>query len=362
MKRKDRVRRPKHTPGMPPGTLVIDPSWPKPVIQVIAYGPEQFFEKRITDVRELDELIGKYPVLWINVDGLGDESVLRYLGQLFKLHPLALEDVVSLRQRSKVDDYETNLYTAMRMLYLQDGKLFSEQISFFLGSNFVLTFQENEGDCLDAVRERIRKKGGIVCNMNADYLLYSLIDAIVDAYFPLLESYDTRLDDMEEVILKHPDSSTVALLFDVKRDLMTLRRTLWPVREMASALVNSASPLITQTTRIYLRDCQDHAVRLLDLAETCRELDSSLMDFYLSTISNRMNEIMKVLTIISTIFIPLTFIAGVYGMNFKHMPELETRDGYFIVLGLMAVLGFGMFGLFVHRGWLTRSHSRRRPQ
>ncbi|HNX53916.1 MAG TPA: magnesium/cobalt transporter CorA, partial [Pontiellaceae bacterium] len=176
--------------------------------------------------------------------------------------------------------------------------------------------------------------------------------------FPLLESYDSRLDDMEEVILKHPDSSSVALLFAVKRDLMTLRRTLWPVREMASALVNSASTLITPPTRIYLRDCQDHAVRLLDLAETCRELESSLMDFYLSTISNRMNEIMKVLTIISTIFIPLTFIAGVYGMNFKHMPELETHNGYFIVLGLMAILGLGMFGVFVHRGWLVPGRRR----
>jgi magnesium transporter len=347
---------------MTPGTLVIDSSWPKPVIRVIAYGPDQYLEKRIDDIRELEELLGKYPVLWINVDGLGDETVLRYLGQLFKLHPLALEDVVSLRQRSKVDDYEVNLYTAMRMLYLQDEKLFAEQISFFLGSNFVLTFQENEGDCLDSVRERIRKKGGMVCNMTADYLLYSLIDAIVDAYFPLLESYDSRLDDMEEVLLKHPDSSSVALLFEVKRDLMTLRRTLWPVREMTSALVHSASPLITPPTRVYLRDCQDHAVRLLDLAETCRELDSSLMDFYLSTISNRMSEVMKVLTIISTIFIPLTFIAGVYGMNFKHMPELETRNGYFLVLGLMAFLGFGMFGLFIHKGWLSRSHSRRRPQ
>jgi magnesium transporter len=360
MKRKNHLLKPKRTPGMTPGTLVIDPSWPKPVIQVMAYGPDQYLEKRINDVRELDELIDKYQVLWVNVDGLGDENVLRYLGQLFKLHPLALEDVVSLRQRSKVDNYETNLYTAMRMLYLQDGKLFSEQVSFFLGSAFVLTFQENEGDCLDSVRERIRKRGGLVCNLNADYLLYCLIDAIIDAYFPLLESYDSRLDDMEEVILKHPDSSSVALLFEVKRDLMTLRRTLWPVREMASTLVNSASPLITQATRVYLRDCQDHAVRLLDLAETCRELDSSLMDFYLSTISNRMNEIMKVLTIISTIFIPLTFISGVYGMNFDHMPELRTRNGYFIVLGLMAALGLSMFALFIKKGWLTRSRHRSR--
>ncbi len=359
MKRKRHLLKPKRTPGMSPGTLLIDPSWPKPVIQIIAYGPNQFLEKRINDVRELDEMIGKYQVLWVNVDGLGDESVIQYLGQLFNLHPLALEDVVSLRQRSKVDNYDSVLYTAMRMLYLQDQKLFSEQISFFLGTNFVLTFQENEGDCLDPVRERIRKKGGLVCNMNADYLLYCLIDAIIDAYFPLLESYDSRLDDMEEIILKHPDTSSIALLFEIKRDLMTLRRTLWPVREMASTLVNSPSPLITPATRVYLRDCQDHTVRLLDLAETCRELDASLMDFYLSTISNRMNEIMKVLTIISTIFIPLTFIAGVYGMNFNNMPELRTRNGYFIVLGIMALLGFGMFGVFIRKGWLTRTRRLR---
>jgi magnesium transporter len=354
MKRKNRLLRPKRAPGMTPGTLTIDPTWPKPVIQVIAYGPGQFLEKTIGDVRELEALVGCYKVLWVNVDGLGDESVLQYLGQLFKLHPLALEDVVSLRQRSKVDDYETTLYTAMRMLSLQENQLASEQISFFLGTDFVLTFQEAPGDCLDPVRERIRKKGGLVCNMNADYLLYCLIDAIIDAYFPLLESYDARLDDMEEVILKHPDASSVALLFEVKRDLMTLRRTLWPVREMAGTLVHSSSPLISPATRVYLRDCQDHAIRLLDLAETCRELDSSLMDFYLSTVGNRMNEIMKVLTIISTIFIPLTFISGVYGMNFDHMPELRTRHGYFVVLGVMATLGLSMFFWFVRKGWLSR--------
>lgn len=362
MQKKSRLRKPKRTPGMTPGTLLIDPSWPKPVIRVIAYGPDLYLEKQLGDVRELDELLGKYPVTWINVDGLGDEAVLRHLGRLFKLHPLALEDVVSLRQRSKLDDYETNLYTAMRMLSLQEGRLASEQISFFLGPDFVLTFQEMPGDCLDPVRERIRKKGGLVCNMRADYLLYCLIDAIIDAYFPLLESYDSRLDDMEQIILDHPDASSIALLFEVKRDLMTLRRTLWPVREMAGALVHSASSLISPPTRVYLRDCQDHTIRLLELAETCRELDSSLMDFYLSTISNRMNEIMKVLTIIATIFIPLTFITGVYGMNFTHMPERESPYGYYAVMALMALLGLGMFAWFVHKGWLSSGHKyRRRP-
>ncbi|MFA7257606.1 MAG: magnesium/cobalt transporter CorA, partial [Kiritimatiellales bacterium] len=290
MKKRIRVKRPPHQQGTVPGALEIDPSWPKPVIQVMAYGTEQYLEKRIADVHELNELIGKYQVLWVNVDGLGDESIIRYLGQLFKLHPLALEDVTSLRQRSKVDDYEANLYTAMRMLSLQDGRLFAEQVSFFLGSNFVLTFQETEGDCLDPVRERIRKKGGMICNMNADYLLYSLIDAIIDAYFPVLEAYDTRLEELEAEILSQPDASTMNLLFSVKHDLTSLRRTLWPVREMAGALAHSESPLIRPATLLYLRDCQDHAVQLLELAESYRETGSSLMDFYLSSISNRMNE------------------------------------------------------------------------
>ncbi len=359
MKKKIRLKRTTRKPGMTPGTLEIDPSWPKPVIQVIAYGPDQYIEKQIDDVRELDGLIGKYQVLWVNVDGLGDESTIRYLGQLFKLHPLALEDVTSLRQRSKVDDYESNLYTAMRMLSMQEGKLFAEQVSFFLGTNFVLTFQETEGDCLDPVRERIRKKGGLVCNMNADYLLYCLIDSIIDAYFPVLEAYDDRLEDLEEEILGKPDQATMNRLFGVKHDLTGLRRTLWPVREMAGALAHSESPLIKPATLLYLRDCQDHAVQLLELAESYRETGSSLMDFYLSSISNRMNEIMKVLTIIATIFIPLTFIAGVYGMNFKNMPELETRNGYFIVLGIMAILGFGMLFWFVHKGWLTPKRKNR---
>jgi magnesium transporter len=359
MKNKIRFKRATRKPGMTPGTLTIDPSWPKPVIRVMAYGPDQYIDQEIQNVHELDGLIGTYAVLWVNVDGLGDEAVIRYLGQLFKIHPLALEDVTSLRQRSKVDDYEINLYTAMKMLSVKDGALFAEQVSFFLGPNFVLTFQETHGDCLDPVRERIRKKGGLVCNMKADYLLYSLIDAIIDAYFPVLETYDARLEDLEAEILGKPDQATMNHLFSVKHDLSSLRRTLWPVREMAGALAHSESPLVSAPTLLYLRDCQDHAVQLLELAESYRETGSSLMDFYLSSISNRMNEIMKVLTIIATIFIPLTFIAGVYGMNFENMPELYTHNGYFVVMGLMAVLGFGMLGWFIHKGWLTPKRKSR---
>jgi magnesium transporter len=354
MNKRIHLKRATRKPGMTPGTLTIDPSWPKPIIQVMAYGPDQFIEKRIADVHELDGLIGQYKVLWVNVDGLGDEAVLRYLGQLFKIHPLALEDVTSFRQRSKVDDYENNLYTAMKMLSIQEGALFMEQVSFFLGPDFVLTFQEVEGDCLDSVRERIRKKGGLVCNMSSDYLLYCLIDAIIDAYFPVLETYDARMEDLEREILGRPDPSTMNRLFSMKHDLTNLRRTLWPVREMTGALAHSESTLISAATLVYLRDCQDHAVQLLELAESYRETSSSLMDFYLSSISNRMNEIMKVLTIIATIFIPLTFIVGIYGMNFDNMPELHTQNGYFITLGVMAAIGIGMLWWFARKGWLTR--------
>jgi magnesium transporter len=353
MSKRNRLNRVRKKPGMIPGSLLIHPSWPKPAIHVMAYGPDKLEEKEITDPCELSTFISQWPVTWINVDGLGDEAVLRRLGELFDLHPLALEDVVSLRQRSKVDDYGGNLYTAMRMLSIQEEKLIGEQVSFFLGRNFVLTFQEMAGDCLDPVRERVRNRGGRIRCAGADYLLYSLIDAIIDAYFPVLETYDSRLEAMEEQIMTHPDESIMKLLFTIKHDLTGLRRTLWPVREMAGALAHSESPLITAPTLIYLRDCQDHAVQLLELAESYRETGSSLMDFYLSSLSNRMNEIMKVLTIIATIFIPLTFIAGIYGMNFENMPELHTHSGYFVVMGIMAVLGLGMFAWFIRKGWLA---------
>ena len=347
------LTRPKRKPGMMPGSLVIDPSWPAPVIRVTGYGPESYEQKSISELNEIESFLKKWPVTWINVDGLGSEIILRKFGTMFNLHPLALEDVVNLRQRSKVDDYKTTLYTAMRMLSVSDGRLTGEQISFFLGKNFVLTFQEAEGDCFDPVRNRIRNQAGRIRSAGADYLLYALIDAIIDAYFPVLETYDLRLEELENEVLGTPDTSTRTRLFNIKHDLTRLRRTLWPVREMTGALAHSESDLITAPTLLYLRDCQDHAVQLLELAESYRETGSSLMDFYLSSISNHMNEIMKVLTIIATIFIPLTFIAGIYGMNFDHMPELHTKNGYFIALGAMILLGIAMFAWFVRKGWLT---------
>jgi magnesium transporter len=361
MKNKRPLIRPQRKPGMVPGSLLIDPSWPKPSIRVIAYGPDRVEEQPIKDVSEIGGFIGKWPVVWINVNGLGDETVLRQLGAMFDLHPLALEDVVNLRQRSKADDYKTTLYTAMRMLSLNDGQLTGEQVSFFLGKNFVVTFQEMEGDCLDPVRDRIRNQAGRICSAGPDYLLYALIDAIVDAYFPVLEAFDLRLEDLEDDVLGQPDFSTRERLFNMKHDLTRLRRTLWPVREMTGALAHSESPLISTSTLVYLRDCQDHAVQLLELTESYRETGSSLMDFYLSSISNRMNEIMKVLTIIATIFIPLTFIAGIYGMNFDNMPELHTENGYFIALGAMILLGLAMFGWFVRKGWLVSPRKRQDP-
>ena len=358
MKKKTRLARPQRKPGLTPGTLVLDPSWPEPSIHVMAYGPDALEEETVKKVSELEAFIGQWPVTWINVNGLGNEKILRELGTMFELHPLALEDVVSLRQRSKVDDYDSILYTAMRMLSLNEGRLTGEQVSFFLGKNFVLTFQEMAGDCLDPVRERIRARAGRIRSAGPDYLLYALIDAIVDAYFPVLETYDVRLETLEDEVLGRPDNATQGRLFEIKHDLTRLRRTLWPVREMAGALAHSESPLITQPTLIYLRDCQDHAVQLLELAESYRETGSSLMDFYLSSISNRMNEIMKVLTIIGSIFIPLTFIAGIYGMNFDNMPELHAENGYFIAMTVMILLGLAMFGWFIHKGWLASPRKR----
>ena len=234
-----------------------------------------------------------------------------------------------------------------------------EQFSLFLGPNFVLTFDEQPGDCFDPVRERVRRKHGRVREAGADYLAYALLDTIVDCYFPLLERYGEQLEDLEETIISQPNHTVVAAIHDIKRDLLSLRRAIWPQRETFNTLLRDKTPLLTDETRLHLRDCYDHTVQLIDLIETYRELGADLMDIYLSSVSNRTNETMRVLTVIATIFIPLTFIAGVYGMNFNagtspwNMPELGWYWGYPLVLGLMAMVAAGQLFFFWRKGWLA---------
>ncbi len=346
----------------PPGTIVTDPSAPQPVIQVIAYRPDRVEEHAVSDIAELKQIVGQWPVAWINVDGLGNAETIRRFGKLFNLHPLALEDVVNVHQRAKVDQYAAQLFIVVRIGHRAEP-VETEQISLFLGKNYVITFQESiPGDCFDPVRARIRAPNAPIRQRGCDYLCYALIDAAIDSYFPILETLGERVERLEEETLANVTRATIRNIHDVKHDLLILRRAIWPAREALHTLAHDPSPLVSDETRIYFRDSYDHTIQLLDLLETYRELGSDLRDLYLSSVSNRMNEIMKVLTIISTIFIPLTFIAGVYGMNFETMPELRWRYGYLFVWIVMVAVVVLMLLFFRRKGWIGESAKRHRMQ
>ena len=353
---KGRMRR-RTQPGAAPGTVTVDPEAPHSVVRVIAYGPESLFENAVEDLHCIPGLLEKCPVTWVNVDGLGDAATIEKIGRIFCLHRLSLEDVVNVHQRAKGEQYPSYYFIVVRMAHAGE-RLETEQLSLFLGRNFVLTFQERDGDCFHPVRQRIRKGGNKLRNSGPDYLAYAVLDAFIDNYFPLLEQLGERLEALEDEVISRADRQTIAEVHKTKRDLLTLRRALWPLREAISALLRERTALIADETRIYLRDCYDHTIQLIDLLETYRELASGLTDIYLSSLSNRLNEIMKVLTIFSAIFIPLTFIAGIYGMNFNperspwNMPELNWKWGYPFSLGLMAAVTIGMLIYFRKKGWL----------
>ena len=351
-------------PGTVPGTITVDPEAAPPVIRVIAYGPDEMAEATLDKPADVENYLGKCPVVWVNIDGLGEAEVIGKLGELFKIHPLSLEDVVNVTQRPKVENYDEYQFIVTRLAWLRKT-LETEQVSIFLGKGFVLTFQEHAGDCFDPIREHIRKARGRIRSAGADYLAYALLDAIVDNYFPLLEQYSERFEILEDRILARADVHTVGEIHDVKRQLIRLRRAVWPLREAVSLLTRDSSPLIADETRMYLRDCYDHAVQILEIVESHREIASGLMDLYLSSVSNRMNEVMKVLTVIATIFIPLTFIAGIYGMNFNpevsrwNMPELNWAYGYASSLGVMALVALAFVVFFRRKGWLGSAGSDR---
>lgn len=351
-------------PGTAPGTLTVDPDAPRPVMRLLAYGADRIIEREIRHPDELTEFLGHWPVVWVNVDGLGDALTLEQLAAVFRLHPLAMEDVVNVHQRAKVDQFGDRTFIVTHMILLADH-FESEQVSLFLGPGFLVTFQERPGwDCLDPVRDRIRKQAPRIREAGAGYLAYSILDAIIDHYFPVLELYGERLESLEDRIVAAPDRAVIAEIHGIKRELLYLRRTIWPQREALNALIRDDISQISAETRLYLRDVYDHTVRIIDLVETYREVCADLMDLYLSSISKRMNEIMKVLTVISTIFIPLTFIAGVYGMNFSpqaspwSMPELTWYYGYPLCLALMAVITIGLFIFFRRIGWIGSERPR----
>jgi len=343
-------------PGTPPGTLHIDPAATSSTIRAIAYGPNEFWEEENFALQRLPELRAQFPVVWIDITGLGSRELLEQLTQQLKIHPLAMEDVVNVHQRAKVDPYEDYLFLVARML---DGENFlvSEQISMFVMNGLLVTFQEREGDCWDPIRQRMRQGRGRVRHCGVDFLCYLLLDAIIDSYFPVVDRISEQIDQADDEILRDPDPLHIQLVHEIRSQLLSIRRSIRPHREMLNELIRDDHPLIHAETRVFFRDCYDHVIQLMDLVDTYRELTADLRDFYMSSVSNKMNEVMKVLTIISTIFIPLSFIAGVYGMNFDtaspwNMPELGWNYGYPIILSGMATLGFGLLWVFYRRKWI----------
>jgi magnesium transporter len=293
-------------------------------------------------------------VTWINVEGLHDVANIQKLGDCYGFHPLILEDILNTDQRPKIEDFDAYLYIVLKMLHNGEStQTVAEQISLILGPNYVISFQEGiEGDVFNSIRERIRTGKGRIRSMGADYLAYSLIDAIVDNYFVIIEKMGERIEDLEDELVKDPVTRTLHEIHTLKREMIFLRKAVWPLREVINFLERGESSLIKGSTAIYLRDVYDHTIQVIDAIETSRDMLSGMLDIYLSSISNRMNEIMKFLTIIGTIFIPLTFIVGVYGMNFEHMPELKWRWGYFGLWGVMAGLAVFMLFYFRKKKWL----------
>jgi magnesium transporter len=341
--------------GMPPGSLVHIGETPTEAvsIELIGYAPETFEEQRFQTVDDCLLHLDRPGITWVNVEGVHDVEIIRHLGEHFSLHPLVLEDIVNTVQRPKIEDYDGYLFIVLRMLRPTGGGEFtSEQLSMILGDNYLFTFQEGlQGDVFDMVRERLRNNKGKGRSMGADYLAYALIDAIVDSYFSVLEDLGERIVNLEENLTLSPDTTTLHEINDIKKEIIFLRKAVWPLREAVSFLERGDSHLLSPATRLYFRDVYDHAVQVIDTVETYRDLLSGMLDLYLSSISNRINEVMKFLAVIGTIFMPLTFLVGVYGMNFKHMPELEWHYGYFILWGLMIGLSIAMIIYFRRKRW-----------
>lgn len=350
------TRRP--PPGAPPGTLLSQATALPTAIHVIAYDVEQLVEEEVANARDLADLAGRHRVTWIDVQGLADLDTLRTLGDVFGVHDLTLEDIVHVHQRPKVETYPDHLFVVLRMPRAEDGAL-TEQVTMVLAEGLLITFQERPGDCFEPIRTRLRQARGRIRALDADYLAYTLIDAVIDAYFPLLEHFGEQVEALEDEVTTRPVPAVMSRVHRLKRELLELRRAIWPHREMLAALMRDEIHFVEQTVHTFLRDTLDHVIQLLDILETYRETATGLVDIYLSAASARLNEVMKLLTIIATIFIPLSFVAGVYGMNFDpavspwNMPELGWRYGYPIALGLMMAVALGLLVWFHRKGWLT---------
>ena|SRR2546426_345696 len=350
------VKRKSKRVGLPPGTLLYvgEKRTEKVTIRIIDYDETRLQEKEARTVEDCFPYKEKPTVTWINIDGIHQVDIVETIGRHFGVHSLVLEDLLNTGQRPKMDNYGNYLFIVLKMIYCngKGSEIAAEQISLILGSNFVISFQEAEGDVFNPVRERIRSGTGRIRKMGADYLAYTLMDAIVDNYFAVLERLGEQIELLQEELIADPRPETLQGINHLKREMIFLRKSVWPLREVVNGLERGESALIKTETGIFLRDLYDHTIQIMDSIETCRDMLSGMLDIYLSSISNKMNSVMKVLTIIATIFIPLTFIVGVYGMNFKYMPELEWHWSYPLVLLFMAVIAVSMLMYFRRKKWL----------
>ncbi len=340
--------------GAPPGTLIYlgEERSERVKITLIEFDEHALIEKDFYDVDECMTYINPNMVKWINVDGIHDIKIIERIGQMFNIHPLTLEDIVHTEQRAKFEDYEHYVVSIMKMIYYEK-ELKSEQLSIVLMKNLVISFQEvHGGDAFDMVRNRIRHGKGRIRKFGADYLSYALLDAVIDCYFSILERIGDKIELLEAALTANPVPATLTELHHMKREMIFLRKALWPTRELINNIQRSETFLLEKSTEIYFRDLYDHSVRVIDTVETYRDLLSGMMDIYLSSTSNKMNEVMKVLTIISTIFIPVTFIAGIYGMNFEHMPELHNKWSYPILWVIMITIMLSLVMYFKRKKWL----------
>lgn len=340
--------------GAPPGSIIYtgEQSNEKVAITLIEYNENEFIEETFEHFDHCFSRCKDEMTKWINVDGIHKTEVIEQIGKLFSIHPLTLEDIANPDQRPKFEDYDSYLYSTMKMIYF-DGAIQSEQLSIILLPNLVISFQEvHGGDAFDLIRRRLRQGKGRIRKMGADYLYYALHDAVVDCYFNILEKIGDDIEELEDALTNEPSKKLLTELFHYKRQIIYLRKAVWPMRELVNNMERSDSELIKEGTKIYLRDVHDHAIRAIDTVETYRDLLAGMMDLYLSSLSNKMNEVMKVLTIMSSIFIPVTFIAGVYGMNFEYMPELKSPYGYWITWGVMITIIVSLLIYFRRKKWM----------
>lgn len=342
--------------GLHPGALIHvgERKVEKVRLTVIDYNQDMFVEREFGSLEECLEYADRETVTWINVNGLHDTALIGRIGEHFGIHPLVLEDILDTDKRPELDDYVDYIFIILKMILVdkESGRIDAEQVSFLLCRNTVISFQEGEGDVFEFIRERIRTGKGRIRRAGADYLVYALTDAVVDNYFVALEEIGELVEEIEDELLEDPGMETLRDIYGLRRELVLLRKYTFPLREMVHKFQISESPLIDRNTKLYIRDLYDHAMQIMDTTESFRDMISGMLETYLSLSSNRMNEVMKVLTVMATIFIPLTFIAGIYGMNFDNMPELQHHLGYPGVMVLMLIIGLAMVYYFRRRKWI----------